>query len=40
MNTVRDNRLPITSGSIRIIAVELMDPENVGLAVGTAYYLV
>ena len=30
------NRLPVTSGSIRIIAIELLDPENGGLAVGTA----
>ena len=30
------NRLPVTSGSIRVIAVELLDPENGGLAVGTA----
>ena len=29
-------RLPITSGSIRIIAIELLDPENGGLVVGTA----
>ena len=30
------SRLPVTSGSIRIIAIELLDPENGGLAVGTA----
>ena len=35
MNTVRDNRLPVTSGSIRNRAIELLDPENGGLAVGT-----
>ena len=29
-------RLPFTSGSILIIALELLDPENGGLAVGTA----
>ena len=29
-------RLPVTSGSIRNSAVELLDPENGGLAVGTA----
>ena len=36
MNSARDNRLTVTSGSIRIIANELLDPENGGLAVGTA----
>ena len=30
------NRLPVTSGSIRVVAIELLDPENGGLAVGTA----
>ena len=30
------SRLPVTSGSIRIIAIELLDPENGGVAVGTA----
>ena len=29
------NRLPVTSGSIRIIAIELLDPQNGGLPVGT-----
>ena len=29
-------RLPVTSGSIRDSAIELLDPENVGVAVGTA----
>ena len=29
-------RLPVTSGSIRDSAVELVDPENRGLAIGTA----
>ena len=29
------SRLPVTSGSIRVIAIELLDPENGGLAVGT-----
>ena len=24
------NRLPVTSGSIRVVAIELLDPENVG----------
>ena len=28
-------RLPVTSGSIRNSAFELLDPENGGLAVGT-----
>ena len=28
-------RLPVTSGSIRKSASELLDPENGGLAVGT-----
>ena len=30
------SRLPVTSGSIRIIAIELLDAENGGSAVGTA----
>ena len=30
------NRLPVTSDSIRINAIVLLDPENGGLAVGTA----
>ena len=30
------NRLPVTSGSIRNGALELLDPENGGLAVETA----
>ena len=28
------SRLPVTSCSIRIIAIELLDPENRGVAVG------
>ena len=35
MNTVRDNRLPVTSGSIRNRAIELLEPDNGGLADGT-----
>ena len=31
-----DFRLPVTSGSIRDSAIELLDPENVGVAVRTA----
>jgi len=31
-----ESRLPVTSGSIRIITIELLDPDNGGLAVGTA----
>ena len=29
------NRLPVTSGSIHDSAIELLDPENVVVAVGT-----
>ena len=28
-------RLPVMSGSIRDCAIELLDPENMGVAVGT-----
>ena len=36
MAAIFKNRLPVTLDSIRNGAIELLDPENGGLAVGTA----
>ena len=36
MAAIFKSRLPVTSDSIRNSATELLDPENGGLAVGTA----
>ena len=35
MAAIFKNRLPVTSGSIRNRAIELLEPENGGLADGT-----
>ena len=36
MAAIFKNRLPVTSDRVRYSAIVLLDPENGGLAVGTA----